>query len=146
MEAYEIRLRGGWECRPWNDPSAASVRLALPTRWGDFPRERLRLSRRFQRPPQGPEEPAALVVRNSPGIRSITLNGAILGTLPPGTDSFEVPLGRLERGNELVLDVTPPADPAEWGFISLVFMSPSFPPTATADRLSPGENQPVSLE
>ncbi len=146
MQTHEIRLRGGWACQSWGAPSAAPVRLTLPTRWSDSPRGRLRLSRRFQRPPLAPDEPAALRVQQSPGIRSITLNGRPVRTLPAGMDGFQVSLGGLEPRNELVLEVDPPADPADWGFISLVFTSPHFPPDPTADHLSPGENPPVGLE
>lgn len=146
MGAHEIRLRGGWESRPWGDPSAASVRLSLPTRWGDPSTGRLRLSRRFQRPPQAPDEPAALVVRQSPGIRSITLNGNLLRTPPPGRGAFEVPLGTLEPRNELVLEIDPPPDLADWGLISLVFAPAGFPVDTTMERQSPGENLPVGLE
>lgn len=146
MKPHVIRLRGGWECRPWDDPSAASVRLSLPTRWGDPSAGRVRLSRRFQRPPQAPDEPAALVVRGSPGIRSIMLNGNHLDTPPPGQGAFEVPLGALEPRNELVLEVAPFPDLADWGFLSLVFAPAGFPADATEDRQSPGENPPVGLE
>ncbi|MHB1560668.1 MAG: hypothetical protein ACYC61_24710 [Isosphaeraceae bacterium] len=146
MELHEIRLRGGWECRPWVNPSAALVRLSLPTRWNDSPAGRLRLSRRFQRPPQAPDEPAALLVRRSPGILSITLNGNPLRTPPPEIDAFEVALGALEPQNELVLEVAPPPDLADWGLISLVFSSAGAPAAACGDRQSPGENPHVGLE
>ncbi len=149
LEPHEIRLRGGWECREGEDPTAKAVRLTLPMRWESVPPGRLRLSRRFQRPPRAPDALAVLRIRQAPGIRSIRFNGTPLDVPPPEIHNHDVALGRLAPWNELVLLVDPPIDGLDWGSLSLLFgLDPSAaePLAAGIDRLSPGEEGPDDLE
>ena len=113
---HEVRLRGGWVC--------GAARLTLPAGPDVLPRGRLRLTRRFQRPPRIEEEPAALRLRGVPGIRSITLNGRPLGPISPDRDEYDWPLGVLQPTNELVIEADPAAGEAAWGRVTLVFGDP----------------------
>jgi hypothetical protein len=82
----------------------------------------LRLSRGFQRPPRSPESRVVLRIVRAPGIRSIRINGQPLGPISPDLPGHEIELGLLESRNELVLEIDPPRDGSDWGFISLVFL------------------------
>jgi hypothetical protein len=121
LDTHEIHLRRGWEYAGSNDPLNARARLNLPTRWNSPAAGRLRLYRRFQRPPRMPDTTGVLRVRQSPGILAIFLNGRPIGPVSPEHAEHEIPLGVLDPRNELVLDVEPPTDGSEWGSISLIF-------------------------
>jgi hypothetical protein len=124
---HRIRLRGGWEWFPADSPGAAASRLTLPISWeSDRPR-RLRLTRRFNRPPLDAESRMVLLLEQVPGITSLALNGHAVARVSPGESHYEIPLGSLPERNELVLEVEIPrsAAPAgcptpEWGAIALV--------------------------
>jgi hypothetical protein len=98
-----------------------SIRLTLPAPLHDLPAGRLRLIRRFQRPPRITDEPAGLRLRHVPGIRSITFNGRPLGPISPHRSEYAWPLGILEPSNELVIVVEPAAAGDTWGLVSLFF-------------------------
>ena len=71
MAEHRIRLRGGWECRAADSPESAAERLILPVRWSPRRPRRLRLTRRFGRPPLD-DQGNILVLQAGPGpgIRS----------------------------------------------------------------------------
>jgi hypothetical protein len=121
---HEVRLGGGWVCVAADASARASARLTLPAGPDAMPAGRLRLTRRFQRPPRSPDEPAALRLRRVPGILSITINGRPLGPISPDRDEYDWPLGVLEPGNELAIVAEPVAGPEGWGEVTLVFGRP----------------------
>lgn len=123
VEAHEIHLRGGWELDPPDGTPTDPARLTLPTRWVSDAPVRLRLTRRFQRPPGSPDSRVLLRISRSPGIRSIHMNGRPLGPFSLDLTGHETGLGPLAPRNELVLEIDPPRDGSEWGFISLVFLA-----------------------
>jgi hypothetical protein len=122
VETHEIHLRGGWEWAGSDGPPAGTARLTLPTRWDAAATGRLRLTRRFQRPPRRPESRVVLRIGCAPGIRSIVLNGRQFGPISPDLAGHEIVLGILASRNELVMEIDPPRDGLDWGFISLVFL------------------------
>lgn len=121
MEAHEIRLRGGWEFLPAGGPCEDTRRLTLPARPDCLPPGRLRLTRRFQRPPRVPGSTVRLRFSDSLGIHSVKLNGQAVGPPSPGMADFELELGPLAPANVLAIEAEPPRDVAEWGAVSLVF-------------------------
>ena len=137
MSEHRIRLRGGWEARAIDAMPWAVNRLTLPIRWGVDPPRRLRLTRRFQRPPlpvltlrgsQTAGQPElVLVLEDVPGIVSLELNGESPVCVSPEQTRYEIPLGRLPQRNQLVLEVETPrrddrpgGESLEWGCIALV--------------------------
>jgi hypothetical protein len=123
MESHTIRLRGGWECAPVEAPDSGSTRLSLPARRESLPPGRLRLTRRFQRPPLAGDMTVLLRLSRCPGIRSITINGRPIGPTSPDRSEFGLSLPRLSPRNELVIEAEPPRSDAEWGAVSLDFVS-----------------------
>jgi hypothetical protein len=121
VETHEIHLRGGWEWAAAEGPPTGPARLTLPTRWARAASGRLRLTRRFQRPPRSPDNQVVLRLGRAPGIRAICINGQPLGPISPDLPGHEIMLGILAPRNELVLEIDPPRDGSDWGFISLVF-------------------------
>lgn len=121
MEPHEIRLRGGWECTPADDRASEPARLALPARGSLLPAGRLRLARRFSRPPRVAEARVTLRFSRCPGIHSATINGRPIGPTSPGLSEFDLDLGILEPRNRLAIEAEPPRNDDEWGAISLVF-------------------------
>lgn len=121
MDAHEIKLRGGWSMQQGSDSIAPAGRLALPVRSSDLPEGILWLTRRFHRPSRPFSGRVSVRLVQTPGIRSIRLNGASLA--PPAHESVDhtIPLAGLMPDNELVLEADPPRDGSEWGRISLVF-------------------------
>jgi hypothetical protein len=124
LDVHEIRLRGGWECVSAAGIGASPMRLTLPIRGDALPSGRLRLNRRFNRPPRVADVPVELRMRNVPGIESVLLNGLALGPISPEHPELDLALGNLEPRNELVILANPPGDAVDWGFISLVFGEP----------------------
>jgi hypothetical protein len=122
VETHEIHLRGGWEWAASDGPPTGPARLTLPTRWEPAAAGRLSLTRRFQRPPRSPDSRVVLRISRAPGIRSIHINGQPLGPLSPDLPGHEIVLDILAPRNELVLEIDPPRDGSDWGFISLVFL------------------------
>jgi hypothetical protein len=127
MSEHRIRLRGGWEARALDGLPPVVERLTLPVRWEfDRPR-RLRLSRRFQRPPLAEPSQLVLLLEQVPGIVWLELNGETPVGVSPEQTRYEVPLDRLAERNQLVLEVETPrwsdrasGDAPEWGWIALV--------------------------
>jgi hypothetical protein len=137
MTEHRIRLRGGWEVRALDERPGEVKRLTLPIRW-DFERpRRLRLTRRFQRPPLQALSPLGsrpaghpelvLVLEDVPGIVSLELNGESTVYVSPEQTCYQVPLGRLPQRNQLELEIETPCandrtggDVREWGSIALV--------------------------
>ena len=127
MSEHRIRLRGGWEARAIDPMLGAVDRLTLPIRWDlDRPR-RMRLTRRFQRPPLEVPSHLVLLLEHVPGIISLELNGESPVRVSPEQTRYEVPLGRLPQRNQLVLEIETPrsndwagSDAPEWGSIALV--------------------------
>jgi hypothetical protein len=133
---HEVRLRGGWLCEADESIGRTSIRLTLPAPPHDLPAGRLRLIRRFQRPPRIEDEPAGLRLRRVSGIRSITLNGRPLGPISPDRFEYDWPLGVLEPSNELVIVADPVAAGDTWGLVSLIFGG-SAPEPADAPPAAP---------
>jgi hypothetical protein len=147
VETHEIQLRGGWEWDASDGPTAGPARLTLPTRWDPAAAGRLRLTRRFQRPPRRPDSQVVLRLGRAPGIRSILINGRPLGPISPELPGHEIALGTLAPRNELVLEIEPPRDDSDWGFISLVFRTSAAPPSDEMGRcVSPGGGGPSGIE
>lgn len=121
MDEHAIRLRGGWECLPLDRGEGRSARVTLPAAIGLLPPGRLRLLRRFQRPPRAADAPVVLRVDRGAGILSVSLNGRPIGPASPGRAEFELRLPPLEPRNELVIDAEPPPGDVEWGAFCLVF-------------------------
>ena len=122
VETHEIHLRRGWEWAASEGPETGPVRMTLPTRWDPAVAGLLRLTRRFQRPPRIPDSQVILRIGEAPGIRSIRINGQPLGPISPDLPGHEILLGNLAPRNELVLEIDPPRDGSDWGFISLLFL------------------------
>jgi hypothetical protein len=131
LDIHEIRLRGGWECAPANDLGSVATRLTLPVRADALPAGRLRLIRRFNRPPRIADEPVGLRLRQVPGIESVLFNGLPVGPISPDRAEFDLALGPLAPRNELLILAQPPGLADSWGVISLVFAGP---PPGAADE------------
>ena len=127
MSEHRIRLRGGWEAHAIDGIPGVVERLTLPIRWEfDRPR-RLRLTRRFQRPPLAVPSQLVLLLEHVPGIVALELNGESPVGVSPEQTRYEVPLDRLLERNQLVLEIATPCatdraggDAPEWGSIALV--------------------------
>jgi hypothetical protein len=121
LDVHEVRLRGGWECAPVDATDRTPSRLTLPIRADSLPAGRLRLIRRFNRPPRMPDDPVELRLRQVPGIESIRLNGLALGPISPECSEFDLAPGPLMPRNELAITAKPPRVEVDWGVISLIF-------------------------
>ncbi len=76
MDEHRIRLRGGWECQSTSSEEEPPERITLPVRWDPGNPRRLRLTRRFGRPPVDLERQGLfLELAQARGIRSLLLNG-----------------------------------------------------------------------
>ncbi|QEH36344.1 hypothetical protein OJF2_49050 [Aquisphaera giovannonii] len=135
MAEHRIRLRGGWDCIDPASGADVPVRLALPAPRDAFPARRVRLVRRFGRPPKETLEaggPAFLRLDRVPGLVGLSFNGAALDVGEGRGGSAEVPLPRLEERNVLELTVELDAEEAEdagsWGEVALVLPSGDGPP------------------
>src|SRR5262245_1402835 len=108
VDIHIIRLRAGWECAAPGGAEARSIRLMLPARADSFPTGRLRLTRRFNRPPRATDATAVLRLSRCPGIRSVHLNGQPAGPTSPEQAEFALSLGPLASRNELVIEADLP--------------------------------------
>ncbi len=135
MDIHVIKLRGGWECDAPGGPGITSARRSLPVRAETLPAGRLRLTRRFNRPPREPGSTVLLRLSRCPGIHSLTYNGRPLHPISPDRSDFELGLGQLAASNELVIEAEPPRGEVEWGLISLVFTSRA---SGTPESAGPG--------
>ena len=131
MTEHCIRLRGGWECCPVDSSVSDTYRLTLPTRWGSDRPRRLRLTRRFNRPPLDADCWIGLRLEQVAGIQALLLNGQPLACASPDESRYEIPLSSLPDRNLLVLEIEPPqstdsggAVSPEWGAIALVIRTP----------------------
>lgn len=120
VETHEIRLRGGWECGG-ADGLGPKTRVSLPIELGTLPMGRLRLIRRFQRPPRVADEPVELRLRQVAGLESVQFNGRPIGPISPERAAYALELGPLDARNELVMVMERPGADGDWGLISLVF-------------------------
>jgi hypothetical protein len=134
---HHIRLRGGWECVPCGGPAIARNRLTLPTRWLAREPCRLRLIRRFHRPPAGAVSRIFLRLENVPGIHSLMINGQTLAGISPDLARYDIPLDELTDRNVLEIEIETPAPGASsdghepaWGEVALVICDrvSRFPP------------------
>jgi hypothetical protein len=123
LATHEIRLRGGWECRPAGAPGRGPMRLTVPAPADSLPAGRLRLTRWFNRPPRAAGEPATLRLSACPGIHAVTHNGRPIGPISPDRADSDLPLGPLEPRNELAIEADPPLIADQWGLASLIFVS-----------------------
>ncbi len=125
---HVIRLRGGWDCVDLDDKEPHPERISLPARWGSAAPRRLRLIRRFGRPAASSDNQQLLLrLDRVPGLDSVSLNGQILSVSCPDDGPVEVPLPKLFRRNQLVLEVVlPELQPGDrghlpaWGEVALL--------------------------
>jgi hypothetical protein len=121
VETHVIRLRGGWECASVESLGTGSIPLTLPARAESLPPGRLRLTRRFNRPPRVASAPVVLRLSRSRGIHSLAFNGRPIGPTSPDRSEFDLDLGDLAQRNELAIEAEPPREDTEWGLVSLIF-------------------------
>jgi hypothetical protein len=125
---HRIRLRGGWSCCAAGLRESQEERLTLPIAWGPDAPERLRLTRRFGRPPFDQDrESLVLELDQVAGIHALLLDGALIAGVLPERRHYEIRLDRSSERHTLVLEIEPPKpelDPtgklAEWGHVALV--------------------------
>jgi hypothetical protein len=127
---HRIRLRGGWECQSAG-PAQEGDRITLPVRWGASHPARLRLSRRFGRPPIDTTRQLLLLeLDRARGIQSLLLNGKALTAISPQKSYYLIPLAEIEERNLLAIEVETgeaanDSTDAEqdWGHFALVIRS-----------------------
>jgi hypothetical protein len=150
MSEHRIRLRGGWECREVGPTASKVERIELPLHLSADVAGRLRLTRRFGRPPLEPgRQRLILEMDQVAGTRSITLNGEPIAAVSPETAQYAIELTKLAERNVLVLEIdtpSPGASPAgsgeHWGVIALVIQeaAPALAPKG------PGIVGPIDIE
>jgi len=125
---HRIRLRGGWGCCAAGLPESDEQRVTLPIRWSPDGLGRMRLTRRFGRPPFDPDR-QVLILRldQVAGIQSIVLNGQPIAGVCPEMSLHELQINHARDRNLLVLEMEPPLPgmesagaSAEWGIVALV--------------------------
>jgi len=125
---HRIRLRGGWGCCAAGLPETDEHRVTLPMRWSPDGLGRMRLTRRFGRPPFDPDrELLILRLDQVAGIRSMLLNGQPVAGVAPERSFYELQINHSRDRNLLVLEVERPLPgmesagaSAEWGIVALV--------------------------
>jgi len=138
---HRIRLGGGWGCCAAGLPKSAEQRVTLPIRWRPDGLGRLRLTRRFGRPPFEPErEVLILRLDQVAGIHCILLNGQPVAGVSPESSMYEIQLEHALDRNLLEIELEPPLAgveaaeaTAEWGIIALV-IRPIEPPASSLAR------------
>ncbi len=128
MPEHLIRLRGGWEWADLDDRESRPTRITLPAHLHLSESRRLRLTRRFGRPPMDIlTETLWLRLERVPGLKSIAINGAPVPLERLGASPLEVALRELADRNLVELDVNLPASETaghaiepRWGEIALV--------------------------
>ena len=106
MDEHRIRLRGGWVCQSALAEQGPPERITLPIRWDPANPRRLRLSRRFGRPPFDPERQSVLLeLDEARGIHSLLLNGKALATISPAKSYYLLPLAEIAERNTLIIGV-----------------------------------------
>jgi hypothetical protein len=128
---HRIRLRGGWACQSASTAPDAPEWITLPIDWGPGNPRRLRLSRRFGRPPIDPARQSVLLeLDHARGVQSLLLNGKTLAAISTAKSYYLIPLPEIEERNTLVLEVETarwsdaPADLGPgWGQIALLIRS-----------------------
>jgi hypothetical protein len=127
---HRIRLRGAWDCQNCSCPSEPAERITLPIRWDPGNPRRLRLSRRFGRPPPDSSRECFLELEEALGIHSLCLNGTTLAVVSPAKSYYLIPLPEIEQRNILVLEIdtgqacqgAPESDP-DWGYVAILVRS-----------------------
>jgi hypothetical protein len=102
---HRIRLRGAWDCQNISSPSEPPQRITLPIRWDTGNPRRLRLSRRFGRPPADSSRERFLELDQARGIHSLCLNGTTLAAVSLAKSYYLIPLPEIEERNTLVLEI-----------------------------------------
>jgi hypothetical protein len=123
VDIHTIRLRGGWELVATGSPEGGFMRLTLPALADGLPPGRLRLTRRFNRPPRVVCAAVVLRLSQCPGIHSVVLNGRPFVAASPDRSEFELSHVQLASSNTLIIEAEPPREHAEWGVVSLIFKS-----------------------
>ncbi|MFI5454260.1 MAG: hypothetical protein ACHRXM_02315 [Isosphaerales bacterium] len=143
MIEHRIRLRGGWGCCAAGLPDSDEQRVTLPIRWSPDGLGRMRLTRRFGRPPFDPDrELLILRLDQVAGIRCILLNGQPIAGVAPEKSLYELQIDHSRDRNLLVLEIERPLPcmesagaSAEWGIVALVVRP--IEPAAGSATLSP---------
>jgi hypothetical protein len=111
-------------------PKRVTRRLTLPTIWSEGEAPRLRLTRRFGRPPFDRGCTAlSLRLERVPGILSLELNGRRVVSPSPDTSSYRIELDDLPARNVLLIEVERlghgggACPESDWGEIALVISS-----------------------
>jgi hypothetical protein len=133
MPEHVIRLRGAWEWTDLDDSDPRPMRIALPTYFDFTTARRVRLSRRFGRPPmKDPAEELWLRLERVTGLDSMTINGATIALQASLPDPLEIALRELMERNLLVLEVSLPSRESptsqfdsRWGEIALIVRTPA---------------------
>lgn len=131
VNEHRIRLRAGWESLPEGCSDPAQERIDLPIRWGPGRPRRLRLTRRFGRPPlDARKEGLFLELDRVPGMQSLVLNGKSLAAVTGTRAYYLIPLAEIEARNVLEIEIEtgePGGEAAgqdlDWGHIALVIRS-----------------------
>jgi hypothetical protein len=125
---HRIRLRGGWGCCAAGLPATAEERVTLPIYWKLDGAGRVRLTRRFGRPPfDHDRQILVLQLDQVAGIHSLLLNGQAVAGVSPEKRRYEIELDDSRDRNLLVLELEPPVPSSEeagthpeWGHVALV--------------------------
>jgi len=125
---HRIRLRGGWGCCAAGLPESAEQRVTLPIRFSPDGLGRIRLTRRFGRPPFDHDRQILILQLDQvAGIHCLLLNGQPIAGVSPDTLRYEIQLDHSRDRNVLVLEIEPPppgveagGNSAEWGNVALV--------------------------
>ncbi len=136
MDEHRIRLRGGWECQSTASAEEPPERIALPVRWDPGNPRRLRLTRRFGRPPVDLERQTLLLeLAQARGIHSLLLNGKAQSGVSASKSYYLIPLAEIDERNTLVLEVETAESAVgagegvqDWGQIAILVRSIDFPP------------------
>jgi hypothetical protein len=105
--------------------------IALPVRWDVKNPRRIRLWRRFGRPPiDATGECLFLELDGARGVQSLLLNGKTLAAISPEKSYYLIPLTEIEDRNVLVLEVETgeaasdlAGSEPDWGQFALVIRS-----------------------
>jgi hypothetical protein len=106
VSEHRIRLRGGWTCQGANSSAADQESITLPVRWDLRNPRRVRLSRRFGRPPiDRVGQKLFLELDHARGIQSLRLNGTIVEATSPARSNYLIEITAAPERNTLVIEV-----------------------------------------